>query len=158
MWHFSAALCSLFNASVSSVIQCRRNVSYNRFTSSSMFLQTFPHSPYLDIYLKGKRHLHRQRCCVHTILTAHVYLSFPYTIPYPFSHIFIVFILSLYHSSTGFEILSKSTYSINGTLTDAAHRKILTIFLFQWAYSPWRGHCYCSTDSACLLLTLSKNR
>ena len=49
------------------------------------FLQTFPHSPYLDTFLKGQGHLHRQRCCLHTILTLHVCLSFPYMMPCLFS-------------------------------------------------------------------------
>ena len=48
-------------------------------------LQTFPHSPSLDTFLRREGHLHRQRCCVHTILMIHVFLSFPYLVSCLFS-------------------------------------------------------------------------
>ena len=82
-------------------------------------LQTFPHRPYPDTSLKVQRHLHRQRCCAHTILIVHVCLYvcvFSVYDALPFVSVFIVFILSLYGSLTGFKILSKSAYIINGTL------------------------------------------
>ena len=79
------SLCSLFNTPASSIRGCCGNVAYSRFTSSSMYSTNFPHSPYFGIFVKGQRHLHRQRCCVHIILTVHVCLSFPYMMPYLFS-------------------------------------------------------------------------
>lgn len=41
IWHFSAASCSLFNTSVSSVIGCCRNNGYNCFILSSLCSENF---------------------------------------------------------------------------------------------------------------------
>ena len=50
-----------------------------------VFYELFQHSPYLGTFLNGQGHLHRLRCCVHTILTEHVCLSFPCMVPFLFS-------------------------------------------------------------------------
>ena len=158
MWHISAASRSLFNTSVSFVMGCRGNVSYNRFTFSSMCSTNFSTQSLPQYIFKGQEHLHRQGCCVHTILMVHVCLPFPYMMPCLFSQ------SSLYSSCscTVHWLVSKyfqslHTYKWNLKLI-LSIREILTIFLFQWASWHWRDHCCCSTHDAYPLLTLSENR
>ena len=71
-------------------------------------LRTFPHSLYPGTFLMDQEHLHRQRCCVQTILTVQYVFIFSVYGALSFLSAFIVFILSLYRSSTGF----KNTFKV----------------------------------------------
>ena len=158
MWHLSAASCPLFNTSLTYIIGCYGNVAYSRFTSSSMCSTNFSIQPFPQYFFNGSgtSPWAKVLCTRHPYGTYVFYLFRIWCLAFVLSA-FIVFILSLYHPSTGFKILSKSAYSINGTLNWYCPSWNFNHFFFHWAYWPWRDHCCCSTHSAYLLLTLYKN-
>ena len=88
MWYFSAALCFFFffqhigKFYHGLLWKCCIQPLYLFFY---VFYKLFPHSSYLDTFSRCQRHLHRQRCCVHVILTVHVCLSFQYMVSCLFS-------------------------------------------------------------------------
>ena len=117
MWHLSAASCPLFNTSLTYIIGCYGNVAYSRFTSSSMCSTNFSIQPFPQYFFNGSgtSPWAKVLCTRHPYGTYVFYLFRIWCLAFVLSA-FIVFILSLYHPSTGFKILSKSAYSINGTL------------------------------------------
>lgn len=71
--------------------------------STNISTQSLPRYIYVD-----QEHLNKQKCCLHTIQTAHVYLSFHYTVFYLFvQHFFDSFSLFNAH------LLSQGHYHNN---------------------------------------------
>ena len=113
---FCGFVFSFLTHSISPVMGCNGNVAYKYFTSSLMCSINFSTQSLLWHIFKGSRTCtyanvlcthHPEGLCVF-IFSMHGVLLFVSA--------FILFILSLYCSPTGFRMLSKSAYSINETL------------------------------------------
>lgn len=63
---FSATSCSLFNTSVSSFLYCCENVSYNRFTSSSICFTNFSTQFFTTVHLQWIRNISISKRAVYT--------------------------------------------------------------------------------------------
>ena len=116
IWHFSAASCSLFNTLVSSVIDWCQNVACNRFASSSICPTIFSTQSSSWFIFNGWKTSPKTNMLYTHPAGGTCVLTCPVCGALAFHWVFILFIFSPYRSNIGFNMLSKSTYSIKGTL------------------------------------------
>ena len=107
---------TFFYCFVSCVISCCRNITHNRFNSSSKCSINFSAQSLHSIFSMNQQYQNQQQTCyVQIIQTVHVLLSFLYMV----SSLFALSSFGssfLYFSSIGLNMLSKFAYNINGTL------------------------------------------
>ena len=126
IYHFSVSLCPNY----SSFVSCHW-LSWKSFMQPLYLifnvLYKFLYSPCHDTFSVCQEHLLKQMCGLHI------------------HWVYICLIFSLYCSSTGFKMLSKSAYSTNRTLTWYHNGEISTIY--QNTSRPWHDHCCFSTHT-----------
>ena len=126
---FYATSYSLFNISGSSVIGCCGNISYKRFTSSSLCSTNFSTQSLPRTSSMDQEHLHKRTWCVHTSkLYMCIYLFCMWCIAFSLSLYLIHFVTKLLN-----QLASRCFWNLRiakmEPWTNTGHRDIPTIFL-----------------------------